>query len=226
MSMAQMLEPMSRSVPPPRARYLPLLLQLRFLMPDRVRNGKVFTSATFRSAPPSAGIRKTVAVSSLEYRKNAMCCPSGDQAGCRSAAGLAVKRIGSPGPTSFTYMSWLSSSGPFHEKATWLPSGDKVGCTTYPGYEVRGRTVAFRPPGLPGGLLRSDTHVMAPANPISASTATRTRLRRRTGRVRLNATASSVGKGDTGQMNRYPCFGTVSIYLAPSSPKALRSADI
>ena len=51
----------------------------------------------------------------------------GDQAGEVSRLGSVVNRTGSPGPTSLTYISKLSSFAPFQEKATWFPSGERLG---------------------------------------------------------------------------------------------------
>jgi hypothetical protein len=73
------------------------------------------TSATFRSRPPSAGITITVPLGECQatigrvsppargVRRNAICRPSGDQAGCVSDARSVVRRRGGPVvPTSFT----------------------------------------------------------------------------------------------------------------------------
>ena len=89
--------------------------------------------ATRRSAPPRAGITKTSNTRSGMRRTNAIRCPSGDHAGLSSRSGALVSRTGSPVPTSFTYTSWLSSRGPFQEKATWFPSGDRLGPVSLPG---------------------------------------------------------------------------------------------
>jgi hypothetical protein len=59
-------------------------------------------------------------------RRNAICAPSGDQAGNTSAAGWVVSRLASGWSAIFTQMSQFSSSSPPEAKAICTPSGEKL----------------------------------------------------------------------------------------------------
>src|SRR6185312_1081073 len=126
-------------------------------------------------------------------------------------------------------MSKLSSVGPFHENATWLPSGDRLGLTSDPGYAVSG-TAGEDPSDsrAPRKAVRSTSAAIAKSPNAKAAAGKYQRFFH-------NATRLSPGEGSaaclnsswfTVAVNRYPCFGTVSIHSTPSSPSAFRSAEI
>src|SRR5262245_22871415 len=66
--------------------------------PERTRVLLTVASEILRSCPPSGEIRNMP----TPNRANAICDPSGDQAGAMSYAGLVVSRSGCPPLTSLT----------------------------------------------------------------------------------------------------------------------------
>lgn len=71
-----------------------------------------------RAEPPSGEMRWIRAGPAAESeRRNAICVPSGDQAGQDSAAGSLVRRRASASPMIFTQMSQLSPRSPRETKA-------------------------------------------------------------------------------------------------------------
>src|SRR5689334_2121694 len=125
-------------------------------------------------------------------------------------------------------MSQLSSFGPFHKNATWLPSGERLGCISYPGYAVRGTAgEALSDSRGNHAALRITATLISPiANAIAAAIAQSRPF------FHNGACSSAAREGFaswlcttgllTSALNRYPCFGTVSIHSTPSSASAFR----
>src|SRR6516165_446142 len=118
----------------------------------------------------------------LMKRVNAICRPSGDQAGHFSLeSGVLVNRRKASPFTALIQMS-AGASGedpPSHEKATKLPSGDSDGSSSAPGIDV---TVSSR-----GGADPSDVRSrLAPSAPAAMRATATAALHHRRARIEVH----------------------------------------
>src|SRR5687768_16540546 len=103
-------------------------------------------------------------------RPNAIHLPSGDHCDMRSVYGEFVSLIGSPAPTSFTYVLVTPPSGP-QENTTCVPSGENAGSRSSPRYVVSGTGTKSAAVGASDGRVicqppTAATSTAAPAAPI------------------------------------------------------------
>src|SRR5262249_10754263 len=113
-------------------------------------------SASFRSGPPNAGIRKMPLASGAHLAK-AISVPSGDHAALIQCAGRSVNLIVRSEPIALTYKSNPCSRLLLQANATWLPSGENVGEISWPGRLVNGYTLTDEKSGSLEFFLNQST---------------------------------------------------------------------